>query len=123
MYGVRMKERGKRVTEVLKTLKSAFTGEPFEYRGRTVRVTPGPYRPGGPKVSLGGVSEAAARRAARIADGFVPSVPEVWDFYRDEVQRQGRPDPGASPIGAKRTVAPAEDVEMGWEQMGPLLHP
>lgn len=123
MFDVPMNERGKRVTEVVNTLKAAFTGEPFEYRGRTVHVTPAPYRPGGPTISLGGSSEPAARRAARIADGFMPSVPEVWDYYRDEVQRLGRPDPGPSPITDKRTVALAEDTEKGWEQMAPyFLH-
>ena len=36
MFGVPMNERAKRVTETVATLKAAFTGEPFEYRGRTV---------------------------------------------------------------------------------------
>jgi len=121
MYGVPMTERGPRVTETVATLKAAFTCEPFEFRGRTVHVTPPPYRPGGPSIILGGSSEPAARRAARIADGFIPSVPEVWDFYRDEVQRLGRPDPGPSPISENRTVALAEDVEKGWEQMAPFF--
>ena len=121
MFGVPMGERGRRVTETVATLRAAFTGEPFEFRGRTVQVTPGPYRPGGPAISLGGSSEAAARRAARIADGFIPSVPEVWDFYRDERQVLGHPDPGPSPIGANRTVALAEDVDDGWEQMAPFF--
>ncbi|OAA26360.1 flavin-dependent oxidoreductase, F420-dependent methylene-tetrahydromethanopterin reductase [Frankia sp. EI5c] len=123
MFGVPMNERAKRVTETVRTLKAAFSGESFEYRGRTVRVTPAPYRPGGPSLVLGGSSEAAARRAARIADGFIPSLPEVWDFYRDEVQKLGRPDPGPSPIRANTVVALAEDVEDGWKQMSPyFLH-
>lgn len=123
MYGVPMSERGRRVTETVSTLKAAFTGEPFEYRGRTVQVTPAPFRPGGPAILLGGSSEPAARRAARIADGFLPSVPEVWDFYRDEVQKLGRPDPGPSPNGPNRTVALAQDPEKAWEQLGPyFLH-
>jgi hypothetical protein len=29
-----------------------------------------------------------------IADGFIPSVPEVWAYYRDERQKLGHPDPG-----------------------------
>jgi alkanesulfonate monooxygenase SsuD/methylene tetrahydromethanopterin reductase-like flavin-dependent oxidoreductase (luciferase family) len=121
MYGVPMNERVKRVTETVQTLKAAFTGEPFEYRGRTVRVTPAPYTPGGPRIVLGGSSDAAARRAARIADGFMPSIPEVWDAYRDEVQVLGGPDPGPSPIGDNRTVALAEDAEKGWAQMEPFF--
>jgi alkanesulfonate monooxygenase SsuD/methylene tetrahydromethanopterin reductase-like flavin-dependent oxidoreductase (luciferase family) len=123
MFGVPMRERAERVTETVATLKAAFTGDAFEYRGRTVRVTPAPFTPGGPAILLGGSSEPAARRAARIADGFIPSVPDVWDFYRDEVQQLGRPDPGPSPIGENRIVALAEDVETGWTQMAPyFLH-
>ena len=123
LFGVPMNERAKRVTEMVATLRSAFRGEPFEYRGRTVQLTPAPFRPGGPSISLGGSSEAAARRAARIADGFIPTVPEVWDFYRDEVQALGRPDPGPSPISQMETVALATDAEEGWERMGPyFLH-
>jgi len=121
MYAVPMKERGTRVREVVSTLKAAFSGEPFEFKGRSVRITPAPFRPGGPSISLGGSSEPAARRAARIADGFVPSVPEVWEFYRDEVITLGRPDPGPCPIGENRTVALAEDPDKGWEEMAPFF--
>ena len=121
MFGVPMRERAARVTEAVRTLKAAFRGDPFEYRGRTVQVTPAPYREGGPAITLGGSSDAAARRAAHIADGFLPSVPEVWHAYRDEVQRLGRPDPGPSPIGQNRTVMLADDVEKGWAQMAPFF--
>jgi alkanesulfonate monooxygenase SsuD/methylene tetrahydromethanopterin reductase-like flavin-dependent oxidoreductase (luciferase family) len=123
MFGVPMQERGRRVAEAVATLKAAFSGKPFGFRGRTVHLTPPPFRTGGPSIALGGSSEPAARRAARIADGFVPSVPEVWEFYRDEVQKLGRPDPGPSPVGATRVVALAEDSDTGWEQMAPyFLH-
>ena len=121
MFGVPMNERAMRVTETVDALKAAFTGEPFSFRGRTVHVTPAPYRPGGPPIILGGSSEAAARRAARIGDGFLPSVPEVWDFYRDEVQRLGRRDPGPSPIGENTTIALARDPEAGWARMAPFF--
>ena len=123
MYGVPMKERVARVHEVVTTLRAAFTGEPFEYRGRTVHVTPAPYRPGGPAITLGGSSEAAARRAARIADGFLPSIPEVWEPYRDEMLLLGKPDPGPCPMGQMRTVALATDADRGWSEVAPyFLH-
>jgi alkanesulfonate monooxygenase SsuD/methylene tetrahydromethanopterin reductase-like flavin-dependent oxidoreductase (luciferase family) len=123
MYGVPMNERPKRVAETIATLKAAFAGKPFDYRGRTVHVTPAPYREGGPTLVLGGSSEAAARRAARLADGFLPSVPEVWEFYRDEMHVLGKPDPGPCPIGANRIVALADNVDEGWSQLGPyFLH-
>jgi alkanesulfonate monooxygenase SsuD/methylene tetrahydromethanopterin reductase-like flavin-dependent oxidoreductase (luciferase family) len=123
LHGVPMNERGQRVTEAVKTIKAAFIGEPFEFRGRTVQLTPGPYQAGGPMLLLGGSTEAAARRAARIADGFVPSTHDVWDFYRDELQQLGKPDPGPAHVGPTRTVALAEDPEKGWEVMAPhFLH-
>ena len=123
MFDVPMGERARRVNEVVATLKAAFTGEPFKYRGRTVHLTPAPFRPGGPGIVLGGSSEAAARRAARIADGFIPSVPEMWEYYRDEVQVLGRPDPGPCPIPSNQVVALAEDPERGWAEMAPyFLH-
>ena len=121
LFDVPMNERGKRVTEAMTTLRAAFGGEPFEYRGRTVHLTPGPARPGGPSLLMGGSSEAAARRAARIADGFIPSLPEVWEFYRDEVQQLGKLDPGPSPISANRTVALATDADEGWDRMAPFF--
>ncbi len=73
MFDVPMNERGKRVAETVATLKAAFAGAPFEYRGRTVQVSPAPFRPGGPALILGGSSKPAAERAARIGDGFLPS--------------------------------------------------
>jgi alkanesulfonate monooxygenase SsuD/methylene tetrahydromethanopterin reductase-like flavin-dependent oxidoreductase (luciferase family) len=123
MFDVPMNERGRRVTEVVAVLRSAFSGGPFEYHGRTVHLTPVPFRPGGPSISLGGSSQPAAERAARIADGFIPSKPEVWAFYRAEVQRLGRPDPGPCPIGDNEVVALATDPDEGWEKMAPyFLH-
>ncbi|MGH1551545.1 LLM class flavin-dependent oxidoreductase [Streptomyces sp. L7] len=103
------------------TLKSAFSGEPFSYRGRTVRVTPAPYRPGGPAVLLGGSSEPAARRAARIADGFVPSVPEVWEHCRDEVARLGPPRPRPQPDRAEPGGRPRRGPRRGLGADGAVL--
>jgi alkanesulfonate monooxygenase SsuD/methylene tetrahydromethanopterin reductase-like flavin-dependent oxidoreductase (luciferase family) len=121
LYGVPTNERGARVEEVVATVRAAFKGEPFEYRGRRVHLTPEPYGSDGINITMGGSSAAAARRAARIGDGFIPSVPEVWEFYREEVQRLGRPDPGPYAIGENRVVALARDPERGWEEMAPFF--
>lgn len=123
MFGVPLGERAKRMTETVKTLRAAWTGEPFDFRGRTARVTPTPYQPGGPPIVMGGSSEPAARRAARIGDGFIPSVPEVFDFYRDECQKLGKPDPGPWLGGDTVSTFVAEDPDAEWEAIGPyLLH-
>lgn len=72
---------------------------------------------------LGGTSEGAARRAARIADGFIPSEPGCWQFYRDECLKLGKPDPGPGMTGQGSVVTLAEDPEAAWAELGPyFLH-
>jgi len=119
MFGVPLSGRVRRTTELVAVLKQAWTGEPFEYQGRTVRVLPMPAQPGGPKISLGGSVEAAARRAARIADGYVPSTPDTWPFYADELLKLGKPDPGPHMGGDTTVIHVAADVDEGWAELAP----
>ena len=48
-----------RLEEVIAVLRQAWTGEPFEYEGHTVRVQPSPVTPGGPIQVMGGSSTIA----------------------------------------------------------------
>ena len=48
-------------------------------------------------------------------------MPAVWEFYRDEVQKLGRPDPGPCPFGENRVVALAKDPENAWREMAPFF--
>ena len=121
VFGVPTSRRAARGREAVATLRAAWTGEPFEHRGRTVRVRPVPAQPGGPRLVLGGSSEAAARRAARIADGFLPSEPEFWDHYRDECSVLGLPDPGAFPDVGTDVVVLAEDPATAWDELLPCF--
>ena len=123
MFGRSLADRPRLTTWVVETLRKAWTGEPFEHDGRTVRVTPAPYQPGGPAIVLGGSSEPAARRAARIGDDFMPSTPEIWAYYRDEVQRLGRPDPGEYLGGDISSYVVSADPERTWVELAPYaLH-
>jgi alkanesulfonate monooxygenase SsuD/methylene tetrahydromethanopterin reductase-like flavin-dependent oxidoreductase (luciferase family) len=123
MFGVALSERPARVQEAVAALRAAWTGEPFEFRGRTVRVRPRPAQAGGPRILLGGTSEGAARRAARIADGFIPSEPACWQFYRDECLKLGKADPGPGMTGQGDVVVLAEDPAAAWPELGPyFLH-
>lgn len=123
--GVDLAERGRLMEEGVETLKRAWTGEPFEYRGRTVRVTPRPLRQPRPPIVMGGSSKAAARRAARIADGFAPTSASLVEAYREELAALGK-DPGPPPSGGGAMVtlvAVSDDPEAAWELVGPhCLH-
>ncbi len=89
-FGVSLKRRPSMVEESINTMRQAWTATPFEYRGRTVKVTPAPVQEGGPQIILGGSSDAAARRAARLADGYMPAVPETFMAYIEESHKLGK---------------------------------
>lgn len=118
MFAVPLSDRAARTTAALHVLRHAWTGEEFVHDGRSVRVTPAPDRAGGPSLSLGGSSRAAAHRAARIADGFVPSLPDVWIFFRDERISLGKPDPGPYMGAGIANFYLCRDVEQGWRDVG-----
>jgi alkanesulfonate monooxygenase SsuD/methylene tetrahydromethanopterin reductase-like flavin-dependent oxidoreductase (luciferase family) len=128
-FDIELSERGRLMEEGIDALKKAWTGEPFEYRGRTVRVTPRPFQEPRPPIIMGGSSKGAARRAALIADGFAPTDPALLQVYRDELAALGK-DPGPAPadIGVGGTtvetlVAVSEDPVATWEQVAPhCLH-
>ena len=123
MFDETLDNRVKRVIETVHVLRQAFTGEPFEFRGKTVRVTPAPAQPGGVPIWLGAASEGAARRAARIADGLLPSYPELWDIYRDELVKLGKVDPGPIPQGTIAYLHVTETPDATWAQVAPFaLH-
>lgn len=97
MFGQRMEERWRLTWDACRVLKQAWTGEPFTYQGRPCRVTPRPDPV--PPIIIGAGTPAAARKAARLADGFFDpgwSVPGAgaWDAYREECLKLGKPDPG-----------------------------
>lgn len=121
MFDKDLADRVPAVVEAVETLKAAWTGEPFEHRGRTVRVTPTPHRSPRPPILLGGASIGAARRAARIADVFFPAKPEFWEAYRRAVLDAGGPDWGPMPAVGPRFVHVADDVEAGWAEVAPYV--
>jgi alkanesulfonate monooxygenase SsuD/methylene tetrahydromethanopterin reductase-like flavin-dependent oxidoreductase (luciferase family) len=122
-FGRRLSERRQVMEEIIPFLEKAWSGEPFEHRGASVRVTPRPVQQPRPPLFMGGASEAAAKRAARLADHFIPTVPELFEVFRAERVRLGRPDPGPLPGTTGSFLWVAEDPEAAWRRLAPhALH-
>lgn len=127
MFGRAMRGRGARLEEAVDLLRRAWTGEPFEYEGRTARVTPRPATEGGPLLLMGGGVPASARRAARLGLGMLAMghAPELETIYREACAAEGR-TPGLfihPPPGAALSAFVARDPDAAWAAWGPyLLH-
>ncbi|MGQ0434073.1 MAG: LLM class flavin-dependent oxidoreductase [Microthrixaceae bacterium] len=123
MFDVPLSERSARTRAAVEALQQAWTGEPFEHDGRTVQVTPAPFSAGGPTLLLGGSSDAAARRAARLGVGYQPSTGASWEAFRAECIALGRPDPGPHLGGDSTVTVVAADPDATWEAIAPFaLH-
>jgi alkanesulfonate monooxygenase SsuD/methylene tetrahydromethanopterin reductase-like flavin-dependent oxidoreductase (luciferase family) len=124
MFGRAWETRGADVETAITVMRQAWTGESFEHGGRTVRVLPTPYSPGGPVLFYGGGSKVAARRAARLGLHFQPQVadPALRDLYVEECRQHGR-EPGLVmlPPGGPATVFCSEDPDRFWAENGKYL--
>ena len=122
MAGVDRTKRGSLFDEYVGVLKQAWTGEPFEWRGRQVRVTPKPASP--PLILVGGSTAKAARRAARLRCGFFPAVgdPELQRIYEAACAEAGFTGFVVMP-GGPGFVHVTRDVERDWARIAPhALH-
>ena len=70
MAGVDRTKRGAIFEEYVGVLRQAWTGRPFEWRGRTIVVTPTPQTPVAQLLNIGGSVPRSAVRAARLGLGF-----------------------------------------------------
>jgi alkanesulfonate monooxygenase SsuD/methylene tetrahydromethanopterin reductase-like flavin-dependent oxidoreductase (luciferase family) len=127
MFGRDFRGRGRRMEESLAVLRRGWSGEPFEYQGRSVCVTPRPATPGGPTLWMGGNSPAAVRRAARFGMGMMTQGgdPTLEQIYRDACAENGtKPQLFINPTGdTPMSCFVAEDPERAWRELGPyLLH-
>ncbi|MEV0210395.1 LLM class flavin-dependent oxidoreductase [Streptomyces sp. NPDC050788] len=120
IFDVDWKRRGKLQDEVLETLLKAWTGEPFEYRGRTVRVTPRPQTEPHPLLLVGGSSKAAARRAARLGLPFFPSahLPQLEAYYKERLVEYGTEGWTMMPGAETPLLHIAEDPDRTWAEYG-----
>jgi probable F420-dependent oxidoreductase len=96
-------KRGKRMDEMIDIVKGLMSGEYFSYVGEifqidSMKICPAPSKP--VPILIGGHSNAALRRAARVADGFIHAGGAYEDLestvmkieeYRKECGTSDRP--------------------------------
>ena len=101
-FEVPIRQRVGRFEEGVEIIRHCWSGEPFSFHGEyhrleNLHVTPGPYQEPSPPLWIGASTPPGARRAGRMADGFVatPSIDlttavELADIYRDAAAQEGR---------------------------------
>jgi alkanesulfonate monooxygenase SsuD/methylene tetrahydromethanopterin reductase-like flavin-dependent oxidoreductase (luciferase family) len=121
--GRRWEDRGRLMDEALETLLAAWTGEPFDYRGQEIRVTPVPMSRPHPFFMLGGMSRAAARRAARLGLPFFPALhdPELEAYYHAELERHGKQGFVYSLGESNSMLFVDEDPDAAWDELAPYF--
>jgi probable F420-dependent oxidoreductase len=84
--------RGKRADEMIEIMRLLWSGEMVEYAGEHYQFAPMEMNPAPSEdipVWIGGISEPAMRRAARIADGWVTDLQTSEDIIKSIVRIKG----------------------------------
>ncbi len=112
--------RGALMDEAITAMRQAWTGEPFEYHGHTVCVTPAPMSKPHPMLMLGGTSKIAARRAARFGLPFFAAaqVPGLADYYNEQCATYGTGGFFMAPSASTAMIHVAEDPDAAWAELG-----
>ncbi len=123
--GVPHRERGRRVDEGIEVCRLLWTKSPAAFEGRFVRFTevalePKPVQLGGPPIWIGGRSDHALRRAARLGDGWISYVVTPERFRQSLEKIQGFADAAGRRVEPGRGFEPAHlaftVVDDDWER-------
>ena len=123
MFAKNRKTRGKDTEEGIRTILTALKGEPFEYKGRKVLVSPKPVSDPSSLISVGGSVEISAKRAARLGLPFVPAVRDdsLENTYYAEAREVGYDNPMCMMPSGPGMVMVSEDPERLWSEIGENL--
>lgn len=121
MAGIPRQGRGKVMEDYVGVMLQAWTGEPFEWQGRQIRVTPRPATSPHPLVLIGGSTPVAARRAARLHLPFMPAIgdEELAELYREECALVGYTGGWVILPRGPGFVHVTEDPERDWARIAP----
>ncbi|MCC7077005.1 MAG: LLM class flavin-dependent oxidoreductase [Acidimicrobiia bacterium] len=123
--GLDWSRRGAIFDECLEVILNAWTGEAFEYQGRSVRVLPRPGTQPHPIMMIGGSTQAAVRRAIRFGLPLAPAVddPELVATYKQLAAENGVEGGFVVRPGKSVMVNVSDDPAASWREYGPyFLH-
>lgn len=114
------RRRGQLMDECLAVMLKAWQDDAFEYRGQSINVTPKPRTKPHPVFFIGGMSAAAASRAARFGLPFSPPMPmpDLEAAYLRELDRCGTTGFVFRPENGNTVTHLATDPEAAWASCG-----
>ncbi len=115
--------RGALMDRCIEVLLQAWGDEPFDYNGRIVNVTPKPHTRPRPFFFVGGMSAAAARRAARFGLPFAPpmAMPEVEAVYVRELEKYGHRGFVYRPENGSTVTLLSTEPDSAWRSYGEFI--
>lgn len=119
-FGRSLRNRPSLLEEGVEVIRRAWRGDRLDFHGKrfdygALCVTPRPVST--PRILVGGMTEPAIERAARIGDGFLSTGGIGHDEYLAAVARSGR-EPENARIFAGHWAIIAEDPEAELERIG-----
>ena len=113
-------QRAQLMDQCIEVLLKAWGDETFVHNGIPVHPTPEPHSRPRPFFFVGGMSLAAARRAARYGLPFAPpmAMPGVEDAYRRECAERGRRPVIYRPENGNTVTLLDHDPEDAWSRFG-----
>jgi probable F420-dependent oxidoreductase len=121
--GESFENRGRRTNEAIRLLRTLWQAEgnaPVSFQGRYYRFheavfSPAPAQPGGPPIWVGGHSQAALQRAAKLGDGWHPSSLSLESFRPLALRFQSLLAGREKPISLRMrlTFGPSKDPLQG----------
>ena len=104
----------------LTVLLKAWGDCPFEHDGVLINVTPKPHTRPHPTFFVGGMTAAAARRAARFGLPFSPpmAMPEAEAVYHRELERTGKSGFVYRPENGSTVTLLHSDPDEAWSRYG-----
>lgn len=115
--GVPFAGRGARADEYVEALRALWTQDEATYSGNHVSFErcisrPRPAQAGGVPIIVGGHSEASARRAGRLGDGYFPGARGRDELVKlIEVMRASATEAGRDPLTIEITAGGRPDLE------------